>query len=183
MAVSSTAAHAAEALRQHSFTKEELIASGAGTLFGPGRPRLPTPPMLMVDRISLISSEGGAHGAGEIRAELDIDPSLWFFQCHFIGDPVMPGCLGLDAMWQLIGFHLAWSGHRGLGRALGVDAVRFTGQVLPTVKLVQYQIDIKRVIERRLVMIVGDAAMFADGEKIYTAEGLRVGLFSTPGGA
>jgi len=181
MATSSTAAHPAAPPRQSSFTREELLASGAGTLYGPGTPRLPAPPMLMVDRISRISSDGGAYGAGEIRAELDIDPSLWFFQCHFIGDPVMPGCLGLDAMWQLIGFHLAWSGHRGLGRALGVDAVRFTGQVLPSVKLVEYQIDIKRVIERRLVMIVGDAALFADGEKIYTAEGLRVGLFNTPG--
>jgi len=183
MASSSTLAGTAAPLRQHSFTREELLACAAGSLFGPGTPRLPTPPMLMVDRISRIASDGGAHGAGEIRAELDIDPSLWFFKCHFVGDPVMPGCLGLDAMWQLIGFHLAWSGHHGLGRALGVDAVRFTGQVLPSVKLVEYQIDIKRVIERRLVMIVGDAAMFADGEKIYTAEGLRVGLFSTPGGA
>jgi len=173
----------AEPPRQHSFTREELLACAAGSLFGPGTPRLPTPPMLMVDRITHISAEGGAHDAGEIRAELDIDPSLWFFKCHFVGDPVMPGCLGLDAMWQLIGFHLAWSGHQGLGRALGVDAVRFTGQVLPGMKLVEYQIDIKRVIERRLVMIVGDAAMFADGEKIYTAEGLRVGLFNNPGAA
>lgn len=180
MIVSSAAAHAAGPLRQHSFTRDELLACGEGFLFGPGTPRLPTPPMLMVDRITQISADGGAHGAGEIRAELDIDPSLWFFNCHFVGDPVMPGCLGLDAMWQLIGFHLAWSGHRGLGRALGVDAVRFTGQVLPTVKLVKYQIDIKRVIERKLVMIVGDAALFADGEKIYTADGLRVGLFNLP---
>ncbi len=181
MAPSSAAAHTATPHRQQSFTKAELIACGEGTLFGPGTPRLPIGPMLMVDRISWISTEGGAHGAGEIRAELDIDPSLWFFGCHFLEDPVMPGCLGLDAMWQLIGFHLAWSGHHGLGRALGVDEVRFTGQVLPNVKLVRYQIDIKRVIERKLVMIVGDAALFADGEKIYTANGLRVGLFNTPG--
>lgn len=164
--------------RQHSFTREELIACGEGRLFGPGTPRLPVDPMLMVDRITWISAEGGAHGAGEIRAELDIDPSRWFFSCHFIDDPVMPGCLGLDAMWQLIGFHLAWSGHQGLGRALGVDEVRFTGQVLPTVKRVDYQIDIRRVIARRLVMIVGDASLSADGEQIYTAKGLRVGLFS-----
>lgn len=137
----------------------------------------------MADRIVSITEDGGKYGNGQIIAELDIKPDMWFFKCHFEGDPVMPGCLGLDAMWQLIGFHLAWRGHHGLGRALGVDAVRFTGQVLPTVKLVQYQIDIKRVIERRLVMIVGDATLFADGEKIYTADGLRVGLFNTPGGA
>lgn len=173
-------APAAHSQRQHSFTKEELIACGEGKLFGPGTPRLPVGQMLMIDRIVKISTEGGAYGAGEIRAELDIDPSLWFFACHFIGDPVMPGCLGLDAMWQLIGFHLAWAGHRGLGRALGVDEVRFSGQVLPTVKLVEYQIDIKRVIERKLVMIVGDAALIADGKTIYSAKGLRVGLFSTP---
>lgn len=166
--------------RQHSFTKVQLIACGEGTLFEPGTPRLPVGQMLMIDRVVKISAEGGAYGAGEIRAELDIDPSLWFFGCHFIGDPVMPGCLGLDAMWQLLGFHLAWSGHRGLGRALGVDEVRFSGQVLPTAKLIEYQIEIKRVIERKLVMIVGDAELIADGQRIYSARGLRVGLFSTP---
>ncbi|MCB1623514.1 MAG: bifunctional 3-hydroxydecanoyl-ACP dehydratase/trans-2-decenoyl-ACP isomerase [Pseudomonadales bacterium] len=180
MTESTAAVPAAQPRRQHSFTKEQLIACGEGTLFGPGAPRLPVGQMRMVDRIVRISDENGAYGAGEIRAELDIDPSLWFFACHFIGDPVMPGCLGLDAMWQLLGFHLAWSGHRGLGRALGVDEVRFSGQVLPTVRLVEYQIDIKRVIERKLVMIVGDAALIADGARIYSATGLRVGLFSTP---
>ena len=167
--------------RPNSFTKAQLLACGEGTLFEPTSPRLPVGQMLMIDRVTWISDEGGAHGAGEIRAELDIDPSLWFFGCHFIGDPVMPGCLGLDAMWQLVGFFLAWRGHQGLGRALGVDEVRFTGQVLPHVKLVRYQIDIKRVIERKLVMVVGDAALHTDGEKIYTATGLRVGLFSREG--
>jgi len=177
-------ADAARRLRpreQHSFTKEELIACGEGKLFGPDTPRLPVPPMLMFDRITRIATDGGAYGSGEIRAELDIEPPLWFFECHFIDDPVMPGCLGLDAMWQLIGFYLAWSGHPGRGRALGVDEVRFTGQVMPTARCVSYQIDIKRVIERKLVMIVGDASMSVDGEKIYTASGLRVGLFQNPG--
>lgn len=166
--------------RQSSFTREELIACGEGELFGPNTPRLPVGPMRMVDRITWISSRGGAHGHGEVRAEFDIDPSLWFFECHFRGDPVMPGCLGLDAMWQLIGFHLAWSGHRGLGRALGVDEVRFFGQVQPGVGQITYQIDIKRVIARKLVMVMGDGSLIADGEKIYTAQGLRVGLFELP---
>lgn len=165
------------AIGQSSFTREELIACGEGTLFGPDSPRLPLGLMRMFDRITWISHEGGAHGRGEIRAELDIDPSLWFFGCHFRGDPVMPGCLGLDAMWQLIGFFLAWSDHRGLGRALGVGRVRFFGQVLPQVRRVTYQIDIKRVIARKLTMITGDGTLAADGEKIYTAEDLRVGLF------
>ncbi len=178
---STTALAANRPARQQSFTRDELIACGEGRLFGPGTPRLPVGSMLMVDRVTWISDEGGAYGAGEIRAELDVDPSLWFFACHFIDDPVMPGCLGLDAMWQLIGFHLAWSGHQGLGRALGVDEVRFTGQVLPTVKKVEYRIDIKRVIDRKLVMIVGDAVLCADGEPIYSAKGLRVGLFSRAG--
>lgn len=167
--------------RQHSFTKEDLLACGEGRLFGPYSPRLPVGPMGMVDRVTWISDEGGAYGAGEIRAELDIDPSLWFFACHFIGDPVMPGCLGLDAMWQLTGFFLAWRGHDGRGRALGVDEVRFTGQVLPTARRVDYRIDIKRVIDRKLVMVVSDATLLADGERIYTAKGLRVGLFNQEG--
>lgn len=171
----STAAERAQSQSQYSL--EELIACGEGKLFGPNTPRLPSGPMRMVDRITYISASGGAFGQGELRAELDINPSLWFFACHFPGDPVMPGCLGLDAMWQLIGFFLAWSGHRGLGRALGVDEVRFFGQVQPQVKLVSYQIDIKRVITRRLVMATADASLAADGQKIYTATGLRVGLF------
>ncbi|HEX7012755.1 MAG TPA: bifunctional 3-hydroxydecanoyl-ACP dehydratase/trans-2-decenoyl-ACP isomerase [Steroidobacteraceae bacterium] len=168
---------ASSAQRQSSFSREELIACGHGELFGPNTPRLPIGPMRMIDRITWISAEGGAYGRGEVRAELDIDPSLWFFACHFRGDPVMPGCLGLDAMWQLIGFFLAWSGHRGLGRALGVDEVRFVGQVLPHVKRVSYQIDIRRVIVRKLIMVIGDGSLAADGEKIYSARSLRVGLF------
>lgn len=173
--------HAAIIRPQSSFSRDELIACGEGELFGPNTPRLPIGPMRMIDRITWISSIGGAHGRGEVRAELDIDPSLWFFSCHFRDDPVMPGCLGLDAMWQLIGFYLAWSGHRGLGRALGVEEVRFFGQVLPQVKRVTYQIDIKRVIARKLVMVTGDGSLAADGETIYTARGLRVGLFDGPG--
>lgn len=164
--------------RQSSFQRDELIACGEGSLFGPNTPRLPVGPMRMVDRITWIAQQGGAYGQGEVRAELDIDPSLWFFDCHFRGDPVMPGCLGLDAMWQLIGFYLAWDGHRGMGRALGVDQVRFFGQVLPEVRRVTYQIDIKRVIARKLIMVTGDGSLSADGEKIYSAQGLRVGLFS-----
>src|SRR5262245_34184756 len=154
---------AASILDQSSFSREELIACGEGELFGPNTPRLPTGPMRMVDRITHIAAQGGAYGRGEVRAELDIEPSLWFFDCHFRGDPVMPGCLGLDAMWQLIGFYLAWSGHRGLGRALGVDEVRFVGQVLPHVKRVTYQIDIRRVIVRKLIMVTGDGRLAADG--------------------
>jgi 3-hydroxyacyl-[acyl-carrier protein] dehydratase / trans-2-decenoyl-[acyl-carrier protein] isomerase len=162
---------------QSSFTRDELLACGAGTLFGPNTPRLPVDPMLMFDRVTQIADSGGAHGRGEVRAELDIHPDLWFFKCHFLEDPVMPGCLGLDAMWQLIGFFLAWSGHRGMGRALGVEEVRFTGEVRPTARLVTYQIDVKRVIARKLVMVSGDGSMAVDGQRIYTAKGLRVGVF------
>src|SRR5262245_58047708 len=158
--------HGAAIQRQSAFSREDLIACGEGELFGPNTPRLPIGPMRMVDRITWIGSEGGAYGRGEVRAELDIDPSLWFFACHFRGDPVMPGCLGLDAMWQLIGFFLAWSGHRGMGRALGVEEVKFFGQVLPQVRRVTYQIDIKRVIARKLIMVSGDGWLAADGQKI-----------------
>jgi 3-hydroxyacyl-[acyl-carrier protein] dehydratase / trans-2-decenoyl-[acyl-carrier protein] isomerase len=164
-------------MAQFSFTREELLACGAGTLFGPNTPRLPVDPMLMFDRVTLITDQGGAYGRGEVRAELDIKPSLWFFACHFLEDPVMPGCLGLDALWQLIGFFLAWSGHRGKGRALGVEEVRFTGEVLPQARLVTYQIDVKRVIARKLVMVSGDGSLAVDGQTIYTAKGLRVGVF------
>ena len=165
--------------RKSSYDKEDLLRCGRGELFGPGNAQLPLPPMLMFDRIIHISEEGGAHGKGEIIAELDINPDLWFFSCHFDGDPVMPGCLGLDAMWQLIGFYLGWKGGPGHGRALGAGEVKFTGQVLPTAKKVVYQIDLKRVIMRRLIMGIGDARMEVDGREIYTAKDLRVGLFTS----
>ncbi len=164
--------------RKSSYDYDELIACGHGELFGPGNARLPLPPMLMFDRITHISDEGGAHGLGEIKAELDIKPDLWFFQCHFEGDPVMPGCLGLDAMWQLIGFFLGWSGGPGRGRALGAGEVKFYGQVLPDAKKVEYHIDMKRVIKRKLYMGIGDAKMYVDGREIYSANDLRVGLFT-----
>jgi 3-hydroxyacyl-[acyl-carrier protein] dehydratase / trans-2-decenoyl-[acyl-carrier protein] isomerase len=162
---------------QDRYSKEELLACGRGEMFGPGNAQLPAPPMLMFDRIMEISATGGRHNKGFMVAELDIDPSLWFFQCHFIGDPVMPGCLGLDAMWQLVGFFLGWSGAPGRGRALGVGDVKFTGQVTPSVKRVTYRIDMKRVIMRKLVMGVGDGVLEADGKPIYEASDLRVGLF------
>ncbi|QUD86545.1 3-hydroxyacyl-[acyl-carrier-protein] dehydratase FabA [Phenylobacterium montanum] len=159
------------------FDREDLLACGRAEMFGPGNAQLPAPPMLMFDRITEISKTGGAYGKGFVRAELDIDPSQWFFQCHFIGDPVMPGCLGLDAMWQLVGFFLGWAGGPGRGRALGVGEVKFTGQVTPKVGLLTYKIELKRVIMRKLVMGVGDGVLEADGVPIYEAKDLRVGLF------
>lgn len=165
--------------RPTSFSKEALLACGRGEMFGAGNAQLPLPPMLMFDRITHISDEGGAFGQGEIIAELDVTPALWFFDCHFTGDPVMPGCLGLDAMWQLVGFFLGWKGGPGRGRALGAGEVKFTGQVLPTAKLVRYHIDLKRVIMRKLVMGIADARMEVDGRVIYQANDLRVGLFTT----
>jgi 3-hydroxyacyl-[acyl-carrier protein] dehydratase/trans-2-decenoyl-[acyl-carrier protein] isomerase len=163
--------------QKSSFTKEDLLACARGELFGPGNAQLPAPPMLMVDRVVEINSDGGAYGKGLIVAELDIDPSLWFFQCHFFGDPVMPGCLGLDAMWQLVGFFLGWSGAPGRGRALGVGEVKFTGQVTPGGQKITYRIELKRVIIRKLVMGIADAVMEIDGKPIYEAKDLRVGLF------
>ncbi len=160
-----------------SFTREQLIASGEGRLFNPDSGRLPLPPMLMFDRITHIADEGGEHGLGQIRAELDVKPDLWFFGCHFQGDPVMPGCLGLDAMWQLVGFFLTWQRLPGRGRALGVGEVKFFGEVGPEAKLVSYIIDIKRVIKRKLILAIGDAKMYVDGKEIYSANDLRVGLF------
>lgn len=165
------------ATRPSSYTLEELLACGRGEMFGPGNAQLPAPPMLMFDRITEISSTGGAHGKGYVEAELDIRDDLWFFACHFINDPVMPGCLGLDAMWQLVGFFLGWSGAPGKGRALGVGEVKFTGQVTPKVTKVTYKIDLKRVIMRKLVMGVADGVLLADGKPIYEATDLRVGLF------
>ena len=162
-----------------SFSYEQLIASGEGKLFSADSGRLPLPPMLMFDRITHIDSEGGAHGLGKIVAELDVNPDLWFFKCHFQGDPVMPGCLGLDAMWQLVGFYLGWLGGPGRGRALGVGEVKFRGQVLPVNKLVTYRIHLKRVMMRKLVMGIADAEMECDGRIIYEANDLRVGLFTS----
>ncbi len=164
--------------KQNSFTREELLQCGNGELFGPGNAQLPLPPMLMFDRITKITEEGGKYGKGEIIAELDVTPDLWFFGCHFNEDPVMPGCLGLDAMWQLVGFHLGWLGGPGRGRALG-GSIKFTGQVLPTAKKVTYRISLKRVIMRKLVMGIADAEMEVDGKLIYEASDLRVGLFTS----
>lgn len=164
---------------KNSYSYEELLQAGHGELFGKDRARAPLPPMLMMDRITSITADGGAHGLGQVVAELDIKPDLWFFKCHFESDPVMPGCLGLDAMWQLIGFFLCWRGGEGRGRALGVGEVKFTGQVLPTASLVTYRIDIKRLLLRRLIMGIGDATMSVDGREIYTATDLKVGLFTS----
>ena len=161
-----------------SLSYDDLIASGEGRLHGPGNAQLPLPPMLMFDRIPYISDTGGAHGKGHLKAEFDIRPDRWFFECHFRGDPVMPGCLGLDAMWQLTGFFMAWSGSPGRGRALGVGEVEFRGQITPDTKLVTYEIEPKRVIRRQLHMIVADGVTKADGVTIYTAKDLKVGLFS-----
>jgi len=162
---------------QSSYDLDDLMACARGDMFGPGNAQLPAPPMLMLDRICEITAESGKYGKGRIIAELDINPQQWFFLCHFYGDPVMPGCLGLDAMWQLVGFFLGWSGAPGKGRALGVGDVKFTGQVTPKVKRVTYRIDMKKVIMRKLVMGVADGVMEADGKPIYSACDLRVGLF------
>ncbi|MEP0354965.1 MAG: 3-hydroxyacyl-[acyl-carrier-protein] dehydratase FabA [Paraglaciecola sp.] len=164
-------------IQQNSFTREELLACSQGDLFGPGNSQLPAPNMLMMDRIVEIHETGGEFDKGYIEAELDITPDLWFFECHFPGDPVMPGCLGLDAMWQLVGFFLGWSGGPGKGRALGVGEVKFTGQILPTAKKVTYRIDLKRVIKRKLFMGLGDGTVAVDGRVIYQAKDLKVGLF------
>ncbi len=164
---------------QNQYSYEELLKCGHGELFGPDNARLPLPPMLMFDRIVQINDTGGAHGKGEIIAELDIKPDLWFFDCHFESDPVMPGCLGLDAMWQLIGFFLGWLGGPGRGRALGAGEVKFSGQVTPTGRLVTYRVEMRRVIQRKLYMGIGDATMELDGKEIYSAKSLRVGLFTS----
>lgn len=168
--------------RASSFDREQLLACARGELFGPGNARLPSPPMLMFDRITHVDDHGGAFGKGVLRAELDISPGLWFFGCHFDGDPVMPGCLGLDAMWQLSGFFLPWLGELGRGRALGVGQVKFSGQVLPSAKLVSYEIDIRRVMRGRLALVVADGKTFVDDRLIYVATDMRVGLFKSTEG-
>lgn len=165
-----------------SYSREELLACGRGELFGEGNAQLPLPPMLMFDRITLINDDGGEFGKGQIIAELDINPDLWFFACHFQGDPVMPGCLGVDAMWQLVGFFLGWKGGPGHGRALGAGDVKFTGQVTPNAKLVTYRLDMKRVIMRKLYMGIANGTVDVDGRRIYTGNDLKVGLFQSTEG-
>jgi 3-hydroxyacyl-[acyl-carrier protein] dehydratase/trans-2-decenoyl-[acyl-carrier protein] isomerase len=163
--------------RRSSYNYEDLLACGRGELFGAGNAQLPLPPMLMFDRITEISETGGEFGKGLIRAELDVNPELWFFACHFKGDPVMPGCLGLDAMWQMVGFFLGWTGGEGPGRALGLGELKFSGQVLPNISKVVYNIDVKRVMRSKLVLGIADGWLSADGEIIYRAKDLKVGLF------
>ncbi len=165
------------AARKNRFDYNDLLACGRGELFGQGNAQLPLPPMLMFDRITDISETGGAHGKGTIVSELDVRPDLWFFSCHFQGDPVMPGCLGLDALWQMTGFYLGWLGLPGRGRALGVGEVKFIDQVLPSVKKVVYGVDLKRVFKGKLVLGIADGWLEADGKRIYTTADMRVGLF------
>jgi 3-hydroxyacyl-[acyl-carrier protein] dehydratase/trans-2-decenoyl-[acyl-carrier protein] isomerase len=163
--------------RRTSFSYEDLLACGRGEMFGAGNPQLPLPPMLMFDRITEISETGGENGKGYIRAELDVKPDLWFFLCHFKGDPVMPGCLGLDGLWQLVGFFLGWSGGQGRGRALGTGEIKLTGQILPTMKKVIYGIEFKRVMRSKLVLGIADGWLSADGQLVYRVSDLKVGLF------
>ena len=167
-------------IKKASYSLDDIIACAKGKLFGPGNAKLPMPPMLMFDRITNISEEGGQFGKGVIEAEFEIKPDHWFFKCHFEGDPVMPGCLGLDALWQLLGFYLGWTGSPGAGRALGLGELKLTGQVLPNTQIVKYVVDLKRVIKSKLVMGIGDGKMYADGKLIYEALGLKVGLFENP---
>jgi 3-hydroxyacyl-[acyl-carrier protein] dehydratase/trans-2-decenoyl-[acyl-carrier protein] isomerase len=169
--------------RKSQFDYEQLLACGRGELFGPGNAQLPLPPMLMFDRIVSISEDGGDAGKGQVIAQLDVNPDLWFFACHFKGDPVMPGCLGLDALWQLTGFFLGWMGAPGRGRALGVGEVKFTGMVTPEVKQLEYVVDVQRLILRKLNMAISNGVMKADGEVIYTTTGMRVGTFTSDGPA
>ena len=163
--------------QKNNYNLDDLIDCAKGNMFGTGNPQLPMPPMLMFDRITDITEDGGEFKKGLVVAELDVNPELWFFDCHFVNDPVMPGCLGLDAMWQLLGFHLGWLGLEGKGRALSVGSVKFSGMVLPTVKKLAYRITLKRVLTSKLILGIGNGILKADGEEIYKAEDLRVGLF------
>ncbi|MDG0970513.1 MAG: bifunctional 3-hydroxydecanoyl-ACP dehydratase/trans-2-decenoyl-ACP isomerase [Porticoccaceae bacterium] len=165
--------------QKSEYSTEDLLDASRGELFGINNAKLPAPNMLMIDRIININSNGGSNGLGQIIAEIDIKSDLWFFDCHFEGDPVMPGCLGLDALWQLIGFFLAWNGNSGKGRALGAGNVKFFGQILPTAKKVTYKLDITRLIQRKLVMGIADGSVEVDGKEIYTAKDLKVGLFAS----
>ena len=166
--------------KKHSFKYEELIGCANGELFGPGNAKLPLPPMLMFDRITNIQEMKGKFNKGLVEAELVIKDKMWFFDCHFKGDPVMPGCLGLDAMWQLVGFFLGWLGEPGKGRALGVNSVKFTGEVLKNVKITRYQVDMKRILKKEGAVVgLADGILFADNKAIYQAENLKVGLFIT----
>ena len=166
--------------KKHSFKYEELIDCANGKLFGPGNAKLPSPPMLMFDRITNIQEKKGIFNKGLIEAELDIKSNLWFFDCHFKSDPVMPGCLGLDAMWQLVGFYLGWLGEPGKGRALGVNEVKFTGEVLKNIKMATYEIDMKRILKKEGTSVgLANGTLSADGKVIYTAENLKVGLFKS----
>ena len=165
-------------IKKNTFKYEELIECANGKLFGPGNAKLPSPPMLMFDRITNIEEGNGIYKKGVVKAELDIKDKMWFFDCHFKEDPVMPGCLGLDAMWQLVGFFLGWLGEPGKGRALGVNNVKFTGEVLKNVKIARYQVDIKRILKKKGTVVgLADGILYADDKAIYEAENLKVGLF------
>jgi 3-hydroxyacyl-[acyl-carrier protein] dehydratase/trans-2-decenoyl-[acyl-carrier protein] isomerase len=168
-----------EFVKQSSYNQEDMLRAGRGELFHPESAKLPLPNMLMADRVVEINETGGRYNRGEVIAELDIHPDLWFFKCHFQDDPVMPGCLGLDATWQFTGFFLAWQGFKGRGRALGVEEVKFTGQVLPTSKVVRYHVHIRRVLNRSLVMAISDGVVSVDGREIYTMKNMKVGVFQS----
>ncbi len=165
-------------MKKSSYNEQDILNCTQGKLFGENKPRLPAPPMLMVDRVTNINDQGGAYQKGELIAQLDVKPDMWFFACHFLHDHVMPGCLGIDALWQLVGFYLAWSGYSGKGRALGSGAIRFSGQILPINKRIEYRLEIKRVISRKLIMATADGSVSVDGTIVYTASDLRVGLFA-----
>jgi 3-hydroxyacyl-[acyl-carrier protein] dehydratase/trans-2-decenoyl-[acyl-carrier protein] isomerase len=168
-----------EFVKKNAYDREEMLKAGRGVLFHPDSAKLPLPNMLMADRVVEINDHGGRYGKGEVIAELDVRPDLWFFQCHFQDDPVMPGCLGLDATWQFTGFFLAWQGFKGRGRALGVEEVKFTGQVLPKNKVVRYHVHIRRVMNRKLVMAISDGSVQVDGREIYTMKNMKVGVFQS----